>query len=318
MRPAGALGFAAVIALGGCHRPPALPPAVAFVGHQAIRAPELEAELDLARRDLVPRRDPSEPAVAPGPQELHVLRRTVLDELIDRRLLLAQARQAGITVTAAEVDQALAARRESSSQTAATKGNDPPEPASARLRKLTHDELVIDRFLVRQVAARVAVTPDEERSYYDAHPDAFTRPEEVRCSQIFVARREDAQALKLQLARGADFASLAKAQSTSSDRTRGGDLGWFGHGQMPPELEQACFALQKGQTSDVVRSPYGFHLLRQTGRRPAALLPFAQVEEQLHLLLTRERVAQAEHDYIEKLRREAGVSLVEAEIDKVP
>ncbi len=308
------MALAALLLIGsGCTRRTPLPPAVAYIGQQPIRAPELKAELDRVRRALVPRRDPSEPSVAPGEQALQVLRRTVLDDLIDRRLLLQQAKKAGITVSAEEVRNALAARQPPS----ADGGVAPGVPENSPLWARTRDQLVIDRFLVREVAARVAVSPQEEQAYYDAHQDRFSRPEEVRCSEILVPRREDAQALKVQLARGADFAKLAREQSVAVDRAEGGDLGWFGRGEMPPPLENGCFGLKKGQTSGIVQSPYGYHLFKLVDRRAAQKLSFPEVEEQINLLLTRRKVARAERDYIEKLRTEQDVSLVEAEIDKV-
>jgi parvulin-like peptidyl-prolyl isomerase len=81
--------------------------------------------------------------------------------------------------------------------------------------------------------------------------------------------RDDAQAmaadLKAQLDAGGDFRSLARSHSECSSSERGGDLGKFGKGQMAPEFEQAAFALAYTQISDVVESPFGFHIIQRTG-----------------------------------------------------
>jgi len=71
--------------------------------------------------------------------------------------------------------------------------------------------------------------------------------------------------LKAQLDAGGDFRSLARAHSECASSERGGDLGKFGKGQMAPEFEQAAFALAYTQISDVVESPFGFHLIQRTG-----------------------------------------------------
>ena len=71
--------------------------------------------------------------------------------------------------------------------------------------------------------------------------------------------------LKTKVEGGADFASLAKQHSDCPSKAQGGDLGSFGKGQMVPEFEQATLALALGGTSDVVETPFGFHLIRRTG-----------------------------------------------------
>lgn len=71
--------------------------------------------------------------------------------------------------------------------------------------------------------------------------------------------------LKSQIDQGADFAALAKEQSDCPSRQKGGDLGQFGKGQMVPEFENAAFNMEVGQTSDVVETDFGYHLIQRTG-----------------------------------------------------
>ncbi len=82
---------------------------------------------------------------------------------------------------------------------------------------------------------------------------------------------------------GTDFAALARADSDDAGSAeRGGDLGFFPRGKMAPEFETAAFALkQPGDLSDVVRTEFGFHIIRLEDRRPAGLLPFEKVREGL-------------------------------------
>ena len=311
-----ALGYAllAGCALVSCSRPDPLPPAVATFQGGAVRSPELKAELDRLRVETRPWGEASVDAVAPDAEQLKVLRRAALDRLVDRHLLLIEATRAGLSVTDAELDEALKARTSLAIEPEARVDSVDPATQKERVR----EDLLLDRYLVREVAARVAVPPDEALAWYQAHLSEFQRPDQVRCSQIMVPTRDEAAALKIQLNRGSDFAKLAREQSTSDDRVRGGDLGWFGKGEMPEEFEKSCFALKRGAVSDPVQSPYGYHLLKLFDRRDGAKVPFSEVESQIDLRLRRERVAAAQAELVAKLREQAGVGYVEEEIDRVP
>jgi parvulin-like peptidyl-prolyl isomerase len=306
----------ALLLLVACHRPPQGPPTVATFGQEKILATDLKSELDRIRIE-------SEQEVKLEGDKLAALRRAVLRDLIDHRLLLAEATKAGVTVTDRELDDYIAQRQASELK---------PETAAAQAEALSADafrsrireRLVIERFLIREVAARVALRPDEAREYYDAHPDEFRRTEQVRVSQILVPKKEandiaakkQAESLKVELNRK-DFARLAREQSAAPEADKDGDLGWFGHGQMPPEFEDACFKLKKGQVSDVVETSWGFHIFKLVDRRDETQVPFPEVEGKIELQLKREAVSKAQTAYLEKLRQRAGVQIVDAEVDKV-
>lgn len=85
----------------------------------------------------------------------------------------------------------------------------------------------------------------------------------IRCVHILVERFADAQEILDRLKKGEDFAKLAAEKSIDGSRRRGGDLGWFGHGVMVKPFEQAAFALEKGQISEIVKSEFGFHIIKR-------------------------------------------------------
>jgi peptidyl-prolyl cis-trans isomerase D len=153
---------------------------------------------------------------------------------------------------------------------------------------------------------RVTLTEAEERAYYDAHHDEFKQDEQVCATHILVKVKAtpdakeghaDDEAKKLaqaaldQVKGGADFAAVAKKVSEDQgSATQGGDLGCFARGRMVPEFEGAAFALAPGQTSDLVKSQYGYHVIRVTSRREETVPPFAQVKPTLHQTLLGQRV----------------------------
>jgi peptidyl-prolyl cis-trans isomerase D len=153
---------------------------------------------------------------------------------------------------------------------------------------------------------RVSVTEAEERTYYDAHQDEFKQDEQLCASHILVKvkaapeateghaddeARTLAQSALDQVKAGADFAALArKVSEDQGSGPQGGDLGCFARGRMVPEFENAAFALASGETSDLVKTQYGYHVIRAASRRDEAVPAFAQVKDRIHQTLMSQRV----------------------------
>ncbi|MGN1401422.1 MAG: peptidylprolyl isomerase [Bacillus sp. (in: firmicutes)] len=107
----------------------------------------------------------------------------------------------------------------------------------------------------------VKATEEEMKEYYESYEP------EIRASHILVEDEKLAKDLKKQLDEGADFAELAKEHSTDGVAEKGGDLDWFGKGDMVPEFEQAAYALKKGEISDPVQTENGYHLILLTDKK---------------------------------------------------
>jgi parvulin-like peptidyl-prolyl isomerase len=85
----------------------------------------------------------------------------------------------------------------------------------------------------------------------------------VHCAHILVEKLSLAQELKTKIAKGESFANLAKQYSIDVSKKRGGDLGYFSRGMMVPEFEKAAFSLEKGQVSDIVKTQFGYHIIKR-------------------------------------------------------
>jgi peptidyl-prolyl cis-trans isomerase D len=138
--------------------------------------------------------------------------------------------------------------------------------------------------------ARVTVTPQEIQDAYRDSAQQYSTPEQIRASHILLKTegkkeedvRKQAEAVLAKVKAGGDFASLARQYSEDdSNKEKGGDLGLFGRGSMVPEFEQAAFALEPGQTSDLVKTSYGFHIIRLVEKRPAATKSIDEVRTQI-------------------------------------
>lgn len=243
--------------------------------------------------------------------------RTALDELIDRRLLLRAARARDIRIADTDVDRAW--KRMQAGYPAdtffdqlASEGID-----GATLRARLRESLLIERLLVDEVVARVAVTDDEVDAWLGAHPAPDREPERVRAAQIVVRTETEARAIVGELQQGGSFEDLARAHSLSPDARNGGDLGFFARGEMPPPFDEVCFSLAPGKISDVVASSYGFHVFKVLEKRDAREPDPAVRRAEAERALRREKETAAQRAFVARLRQAARIDVDEAALARL-
>jgi peptidyl-prolyl cis-trans isomerase D len=143
---------------------------------------------------------------------------------------------------------------------------------------------------VQALRERVQVSPQDVQNYYEDNQQQYSQPEQVRASHILLktegkddaAVKTQAEDLARQAKAGADFAELAKKFSEDdSNASKGGDLDFFGRGQMVPEFDAVAFSLKPGEVSDVVKTQYGYHVIKLTEKKAASQQPLDQVRAQI-------------------------------------
>ena len=162
-----------------------------------------------------------------------------------------------------------------------------------------------------KMAAATTVTDQDLQSYYDQHRDEYRVPEQVKVTHILIkiplpapgakvdekavadARAKAEDVLK-QVKGGGDFAKLAEKYSDDPGSAKsGGELGWIGRGRTVPEFEKAAFSLGKGETSDLVQSSYGFHIIRVEDKQTAHLKTLAEVKSEIEEKVKQEKATRA-------------------------
>ena len=253
------------------------------------------------------------------------LRREALDLMVEQELVAQAAEAHGVAVDPAEVDAAVAELREVF---------DEPEDFLRRLetegygdedgyRRHVGRMLAAGRYLDQVRAGVTDVTDEDLEAYYRDNERRLTLPEQVRVRHILLTWKplgttDDRAAIREQMAPileqargGADFAALAREHSEdSATAANGGDTGLFHRGQMVPAFEEAAFALEPGEVSDMVATPFGVHILRVEEHSDARLLPLDEIRDPLREHIREERMEGAVEREIERLRAAADIEIL--------
>jgi peptidyl-prolyl cis-trans isomerase C len=278
--------------------------AVAVVNGEPIGVDLLRRELQLGR------------AGTDGEAPTRELKQRVLEDAIDRQLLLQQARARSIAVPQDQVERALLRLRADYPGSHFDDMLAQEKLSAAELRQRLRDQLTVERLFADDVFPRLQVGEAEVQRAYDEHASDFDEPERVRARQVVVRTREEAVRLREELRRRpASFPEVARRASIGPEGRAGGDLGYFGRGSGMPEVFDVCFRLPLQQISEVTPSPYGFHLFQVTERKPAARRPFAEVKGTIQERLLRERRAQAQAELLADLRQKARITTDQKALD---
>lgn len=243
-----------------------------------------------------------------------------LEQLLDEKLVEAEASALGLEVAEEELQR-------SEETLAKQNGMELAQFKEAVAQQGFDFEQVRDtlrrqalRYKLLQFKVKPRKVSDEElQAAYAAQnkTDDF----EVRARHLFVRIPENASAQELatagakaeeavrRLKKGEEFAVVARDLSEGPGAREGGDLGYFRRGMMLKEIEQAAFSLQPGQSSPLIRTPGGYHLVKVEDRRKLPPRPFAEVQEQLRNQLASESIVKEQDRYLQSLRKSAVIDI---------
>lgn len=171
--------------------------------------------------------------------------------------------------------------------------------------------LIVEAFLKKKVEAEAQVSDADLKKFYEQNKDKFKAPEQIRASHILVKTEKEAKDILAQLKAGGNFEDLARKYSIDSSAAKGGDLGWFGKGAMVPAFEKAALGLKEGQVSDVVKSDFGYHIIKLTGKRAAGIRPFEEVKDQIKAAILPSKQQEVFLKIKEDLKKNAKVTIKE-------
>ena len=210
-------------------------------------------------------------------------KKEMLDTMVVRELILQQAKKDGI---------------------------DKSEAVEAKLEDLKK-RVIVEAYLKKKVEESANISDADLKAFYDKNKEKFETGEQMRASHILVKTEAEAKEIQKQLKAGASFEELAKKYSIDGAAAKGGDLGWFGKGSMIPEFEKVAFSLKEGETSGIVPTQFGYHIIKVTGKRPAGPRAFEEVKDQIKEAMLPERQQATFAKLKEDLKKDAKLKVNE-------
>jgi len=255
------------------------------------------------------------------------LRQRVLQQEITEALLNQQVEKSGIKITEQNIDERL--------KTIASQQNPPLDLGEFKklvesygqdydqLKERVKKGLAYEKVMEKIWGDKINVTKEDAQKYYEQNKKQFQQPEQIRASHILIkpetsdpnadkdaAKAEakaEAEKVLEKVKKGEDFAELAKKYSDGPSAKKGGDLNFFSKGRMVPSFEKAAFALDVGQTSDIVETRFGYHIIKVTDHKEASTTTFEEAKDKIIEDLTNREKQQLAKEYIDALKKKADI-----------
>lgn len=205
------------------------------------------------------------------------LRQVYLDQVIERKILVQEARRLGIKVSPEELNQAISEIKmdypgEGFGEKLGLKGMT-LEEWKVRLE----EKLLAEKVIRSALHSQEKIDEKEVLQYYEDHRSSFQIGQKVRVRQIVVADGEEAIQILKRLKKGESFEKVAKEKSLGPEKAQGGDLGYFGQGEKPSEFDHV-FNMEIGSISEVIKSPYGYHIFKLEEKMEPRQIPFEEAK----------------------------------------
>ena len=236
------------------------------------------------------------------------LKRACLDQVIERKILVQEARRSGIKISPEELNQAVSEIKKDYS------GEEFGETLG--LRGMTLEEWKVrleEKLLAEKVIRSVfhsqeKVDEKEALRYYEDHRSSFQIGQRVRVRQIVVADGEEAIQILKRLKKGERFEKVASEKSLGPEKLQGGDLGYFSQGERPSEFD-CVFSMEVGAISDVIKSPYGYHIFKLEEKIEPRQIPFEEAKAGILQDLGQKRAEENYEKWLKGLKEKAKVKI---------
>ncbi len=271
--------------------------AVARVNSTFISKEDYQRQFSIARQQLLRRGVPLDEA------GMKRLGDEVLEDLIDNELLFQESRKRGYDAEDQEIDEQFErVLAQFPDEQAFESALEEVHYTESTFKSAIERRIVLMKLIDNDIVPGVTVSEDESRQYYESNPEYFVQPKQVRASHILIVvedqnndqqKREALEKIKniqQKLKDGEDFAALAREYSEGPSSAQGGDLGFFQRGQTVRPFEEAAFAMEAGEVSDIVETTFGYHLIEVTDMRAEVTIPYEYAKNSIDQYLEQNKV----------------------------
>ena len=254
-------------------------------------------------------------------EKMKKIRAEALKNLVDSELRAQDAHSKGIKIPPAVIDEELNKMSQKFKSkddfVSAYKASGFTEKS---LLRIIERRLLAEKIRLAEVDGKVSVTPEKVKNYYNTNVSRYSKPEEFRASHILIkvdpastseqrlALRARAEALLKRINNGERFEEVASNESDDLSKIKGGDLGPFHLGQTVAEFEEALVKMKVGETSKVIETLYGYHVIRLTDRRPPRQVPFDEIQDKIRTDLVESEKKQLLESWMVGLYKKAKIT----------
>jgi len=219
----------------------------------------------------------------PEEYKLQLDKSMVLDQMISEKLLIQETKNMGLEEDRDVLEQ---------------------------IKKMT-EQILVQALIEREILNKVKVNDEEVLEYYEQNKDSFTEKEQVHLYNILLETEEEAQNVLEQLKAGGNFSEIAIEKSSGPSAAQGGDLDYIAKGTIIPEIEEVIFALELEELSEVVKTDFGFHILKITEKKAETVKTLEEVREEIVQTLLPEKQKEAFENLLEELKGKVEIEINE-------
>jgi foldase protein PrsA len=237
----------------------------------------------------------------------------VLQDMVNREVVFQAAKQQGVTVDQAELDQEMAQIRESYESSSDSEFEQALNKQAGTTVEALRREITYQLLLQALATKDIVISDEELLTFYNNHPERYARPMQMRLWQIVVASQQEAEQVAAELKQGANFQALAKERSIDSlTSDNGGDMGWLslGDSRLPDEAQDVVADLETKKISAPMKVKENYVIYQMADRRKAEQQSFEQVKEAIRKELAFAQVESLD-GVLDRLRKSVGVEISE-------
>jgi len=256
--------------------------------------------------------------------EIEKTRQKLLNQLIEDRLVLQQARKLGIEVSESEVDDKIEQfKTEMGGERAFQAALDKQGFTIESIRKRFRDQILMKKLHYVEVHRKVVVSPLEISEFYDEHPELFNETEKIKVWSITFPKNDTAirkgimdeqakaktYAVLKRLKTGEDFETVARQESLDSHSQEGGLMGYVYRGDMIGSIDTVLFQMKNGEITDILQTERGYHIFKVDNKQPSKTLILEEARPRIREILYQKKVNIRFEEWMERLKRDAFISL---------
>lgn len=253
-------------------------------------------------------------------KKIKELKVNILNQMIDEKLLLQKAEKEKLNISDAEIDQGLDEIRSRFANEVEFQNEISKQGLTgADFRKNVGEQLVVIKLINQNVKSKISPPTEEEiKKYYKEHEEEMVSPEQVRVRHILIkisdeSSQQDAKekindVYDKVIKDPSKFSSFAEEFSEGPSAKLGGDIGYFGKGDMVKEFEEVAFKMEVGDVSKPVKTRFGYHVIKLIGKKSSEKRTYSEVKDRLQNLLYQMKMENEYEKFLRDLRDEAKIS----------